>query len=159
MRLMIILLAVLLMTACSTPRIIATDQMDSVRTVTTERIIYRDTIIEVPVPAEADKALLQDTDTSRLQTNLAESEAFVSGGKLHHTLRNRQEKLQPIRLKLPEKVQSTESTHLGIRTVTVEVERELTRWQKLFLALGQGAFVAGLAVILWFIVRIVRKYI
>lgn len=134
-------------------------QRDSVRTVITDRIVYRDTVIYVPVPAESDRAVLQDTDTSFLRTSLAESEAFVSGGKLHHSLRNRNEHLQPISLKIPERVQHTDHSRLAARTVTVEVERELTRWQKFIQALGLGAFVAACAAILYMSVRIIRKFI
>lgn len=152
-------IAVFVVVSCSTPRGVLTSQKDSVRTVITERVVYRDTVIHVPVPVESDKAVLQDSDTSFLRTSLAESEAFVSGGKLHHSLRNRSEQLQPINLKLPEKILQTDNFLMKQQTVTVEVERELTRWQKLLQALGLGTFVAGLAVILWFIVRIVRKYI
>ena len=144
--------------SCSTPRGVLTSQKDSVRTVITDRIIYRDTVIHVPVPVESDKAVLQDTDTSFLRTSLAESEAFVRGGKLHHYLRNRSEQLQPINLKLPEKILQTDNFLMKQQTVTVEVERELTRWQKLILSLGQGTFVAGIAVALWLIIRVVRKF-
>ena len=148
----------LCLVSCSTPREILTSQKDSVRTVITERIVYRDTVIHVPVSAETDKAVLQDTDTSRLRTNLAESEAFVSGGKLHHSLRNRCEQLQPINLKLPQKILQTDHILLKQQTVTVEVERELTRWQKLLQALGLGTFVALCTALLYMAVRIVRKF-
>lgn len=149
----------LLMVGCSGPRMAVSSQHDSVRTVITDRVIYRDTVIYVPVPAESDRAVLQDTDTSILRTSLAESEAFVSGGKLHHSLRNRNELLQPISLKMPERVQHTDHSHLAARTVTVEVERELTRWQRFIQALGLGAFVAACAAILYMAVRIIRKFI
>ena len=144
--------------SCSTPRMSIESQKDSVRTVITERVVYRDRVIHVPVPVESDKAVLQDTDTSFLLTSLAESEAFVSGGKLHHSLRNRSEQLQPINLKLPEKILSTDNFLMKQQTVTVEVERELTRWQKLLQALGLGTFVALCAALLYIAVRIVRKF-
>ena len=145
--------------SCSTPRGVLTSQKDSVRTVITERVVYRDTVIHVPVPVESDKAVLQDTDTSFLRTSLAESEAFVRGGKLHHSLRNRSEQLRPINLKLPEKILQTDNARMKQQTVTVEVERELTRWQKLLQALGLGTFVALCAALLYMAVRIVRKFI
>ena len=152
-------LILLVMVGCSTPRIAIDSQKDSIRTVISERVVYRDTVIHVPVPAEQDRAVLQDTDTSRLATSLAESEAFVRGGKLHHTLRNRSEQLQPINLKIPERVQRTEHSRLAARTITVEVERELTIWQKFLQALGLGAFVAACAAFLYMAIRIVRKFI
>lgn len=145
--------------SCGTPRNMQVPQKDSIRTMISERIIYRDTIVYVPVPDESEKAVLQDTDTSRLQTGLAESEAFVSGGRLNHTLRNRHDVLQPIYLSIPEKARETEHFQLAARTVTVEVEKQLTPWQRFLQGLGQGAFVAGLAAILFIIVRIIRKFI
>lgn len=156
----ILLLVYLLLcfVSCSTPRGVLTSQKDSVRTVITDRIVYRDTVIHVPVPAESDKAVLLDTDTSFLRTSLAESEAFVRGGKLHHSLRNRSEQLQPINLKLPEKILQTDNFLMKQHTVTVEVERELTRWQKLLQALGLGTFVALCTALLYMAVRIVRKF-
>lgn len=144
---------------CSAQRGVLTVQKDSVRTVISERVVYRDTVIHVPVPAEQDHAVLQDTDTSRLSTSLAESEAFVLEGKLHHTLRNKSELLQPINIKMPELVRQTEHSHLAARTITVEVERELTRWQKFIQAIGLGAFVAACAAVIYMVVRFVRKFI
>lgn len=145
--------------SCSTPRGALASQKDSVRTVITERVVYRDTVIHVPVPVESDNAVLLDTDTSFLRTSLAESEAFVRGGKLHHSIRNRSEQLQPINLKLPEKILQTDNFLMKQQTVTVEVERELTRWQKLLHALGLGTFVALCAALLYMAIRIVRKFI
>lgn len=149
----------LLMVGCSGPRMAIDSQRDSVRTVITDRIVYRDTVIYVPVPAESDRAVLQDTDTSFLRTSLAESEAFVREGKLHHSLRNRNELLQPVNLKMPRHLHQTEHYLMKERIKTVEVERELTRWQKFIQALGLGAFVAACAAILYMAVRIIRKFI
>ncbi len=145
--------------SCSTPRMAIESQKDSVRTVITDRIVYRDTVIHVPVPAESDNTVLLDTDTSFLRTSLAESEAFVREGKLHHSLRNRSEQLRPINLKLPEKILQTDNFLMKQQTVTVEVERELTRWQKLLQALGLGTFVALCTALLYIAIRIVRKFV
>ena len=157
MRILLPFIFVLLSASCSTPRVIADSQKDSV--VFRDRVVYKDTTLYVPVPQESDRLLLSTSDTSRLQTSLAESEAFVLDGKLHHTLRNRSEMLQTINLSTPFRLQQTEHYLQKEKTVTVEVERELTAWQKLFMALGQGAFVAGLAVLLYIAVRILRKVI
>lgn len=145
--------------SCSTPRGVLTSQKDSVRTVITDRIVYRDSVIHVPVPVESDKAVLQDTDTSFLRTSLAESEAFVSGGRLHHSLRNCSERLQPIDINMPVRFLQTEHSLINRQTFTVEVERELTRWQKLLQALGLGTFVALCAALLYMAIRIVRKFV
>ena len=145
--------------SCSTPRGAVSVQKDSVRTVICEKVVYRDTVIHVPVPVETDKAVLEDSDTSRLSTSLAVSDAWIADGRLHHTLSNRTDALVPINLKLPEKARATEHFQLAARTVTVEVERELTAWQKFMQALGLGCFVALCALTLYFIIRIIRKFI
>ena len=154
----LIVYGLLLLTGCSTPRGVLTSQKDSVSTVIKDHIIYRDTVIYVPVPAESEKVVLQDTDTSILRTSLAESEAFVSGGELHHSLKNRSHIVQPVKLRLVDRVWSTTYFRMKSDTVTVEVERELTRWQKLLQALGLGTFVALCAALLYMAVRIVRKF-
>ena len=158
-RVMTIIFSMVAFISCSTPRMAIESQKDSVRTVITDRIVYRDTVIHVPVPVESGHKVLQDTDTSFLRTSLAESEAFVREGKLHHSLRNRNEQLRPINLKLPEKILQTDNFLMKQQTVTVEVERELTRWQKLLQALGLGTFVALCAALLYIAIRIVRKFI
>ena len=81
------------------------------------------------------------------------------GLALAHYLRNRSEQLQPINLKLPEKLLQTDNFLMKQQTVTVKVERELTRWQKLLQALGLGTFVALCAALLYMAIRIVRKFI
>lgn len=150
---------ILCLVGCSTPRMASDSQRDSVRIVFQDRVIYKDSLIYVPVPAEQDHSVLQDTDTSRLTTSLAESEAFVSGGKLHHTLRNKTEALVPIILKLPNRVQSTEHYHLSARTEIVQVPRELTRWERFIHTLGIGTFVALCLAIIYIILRIIRRII
>lgn len=53
---------------------------------------YRDTVIAVPIPLEKDQAITQVGDTSRLETSVARSEAFVdSTGRMHHSLENKHE--------------------------------------------------------------------
>ena len=153
----LLIYGLLCMSGCSVKRAALCTHSDCIKTVTTERIVYRDTAIYIPMPTESEKTMTQDTDTSFLQTSLAESEAFVSGGRLHHFLRNKNKLLQPVNVKIPEKVVRTTNSRLATRTVTVEVERELTRWQKLLQALGLGTFVALCAALLYMAVRIVRK--
>ena len=71
-----------------------------------DSIRFRDSLILVPVPEGADKAKLPDTDTSFLKTSMAESEAFVKDGVLHHSLRNRSEAVIPIRITIPERLRA-----------------------------------------------------
>lgn len=149
----------LCLVGCSTPRMANDSQRDSIRTVIQERIIYKDSLIYVPVPAESDNSILQDSDTSRLSTSMAESEAYVSGGRLHHSLRNKPGAVMPIHLKLANRVQSTEHYHLADRTVVVKVPREQTRWEKFIHMLGLGTFVVLCLAIIYIILRITRNFI
>lgn len=55
-----------------------------------DSIAYRDTTLYIPLPLEKDQAIVHVGDTSRRETSLAKSEAWVdSTGFLHHTLENK----------------------------------------------------------------------
>ena len=62
-------------TSCATPQVML-EQRDSTVVHIKDSVIFRDSTILVPVPMGEDKAKLPDTDTSFLQTSVAESEAF-----------------------------------------------------------------------------------
>lgn len=118
-----------------------------------DSIRFRDSLVLVPVPEGADKAKLADTDTSYLQTSVAESEAFVKDGVLHHSLRNRSEAVIPIRITIPEKIRTEErGLTRYLKTVErIEVEKELSRWQRFLQGLGWTALIA---VVLWIINKV-----
>lgn len=143
MRQLTIIAAALLLCSCAAQRAAQETQRDSVRVETIERTVYKDSIIFVPLPAENDAASLPDSDTSRLETSLAESEAFVKDGQLHHSLRNK-ETLLPVPVKLPSVIRQEYAYALRDRKVVevVEVERELSWWQHTLLSLGGGLLAA-----------------
>lgn len=118
-----------------------------------DSIRYRDSLILVPVPEGADKAKLPDTDTSVLKTSVAESEAFVKDGVLHHSLRNRSEAVIPIRITIPERIRTEEKglTRYLKQVERIEVEKELSRWQRFLQSLGWTALIA---VVLWIINKV-----
>lgn len=122
-----------------------------------DSIRFRDSLILVPVPEGADKAKLPDTDTSVLKTSVAESEAFVKDGVLHHFLRNRAEAVIPIRITIPERIRTEEKglTRYLKQVERVEVEKELSRWQRFLQGLGWTSLIA---VALW-IINKVRKFV
>lgn len=134
-----------MMASCAGPRELAEFQRDSVIVHVRDSIRFRDSIILVPVPEGADKAKLPDTDTSHLSTGIAESTAFVKDGQLHHTLRNRSEAIIPIEVKIPERVRTEEKGLTRyLKTVErVEVEKELSRWQRFLQGLGWAVLIAG----------------
>lgn len=118
-----------------------------------DSIVFRDSIILVPVPQGEDKAKLPDTDTSFLKTSVAESEAYVKDGILHHSLTNRAEAVIPIRVTIPMRLHSEERglTRYLKQVERIEVEKELSRWQRFLQGLGWTALIA---VVLWIINKV-----
>lgn len=141
--------------SCGPAKVVQDYQKDSVVTVIKDTTIYRDSIIYIKIEAEKDSAVLPDTDTSRLSTRFAESEAYVSNGRLHHSLRNKSEALIPIETKIPITIHfESKATVRDKRMVeVVEVEKQLSRWQKFIQALGYGVLIA---VILWIAKKFIR---
>ena len=57
----------------------------------------RDSLIYVPIPLESNQVIVSVGDTSRLETSVAQSEAYVGNdGFLHHKLENKRTKLPAI---------------------------------------------------------------
>lgn len=141
--------------SCGPAKVVQDYQKDSVVTVVKDTTIYRDSIIYVKIEAEKDSAVFPDTDTSRLSTRFAESEAYVSNGQLHHSLRNKSDALIPIETKIPITIHfESKATIRDKKTVeVVEVEKQLSRWQKFIQALGYGVLIA---VILWIAKKFIR---
>lgn len=129
------------------PAKMMTEQRDSVIIHVRDSVVLRDSVILVPIPEGSDNAKLPDTDTSYLSTSVAESTAYVKDGQLHHSLRNRSEAVIPIEVKIPERIRSEEKGLTRyLKTVErVEVERELSRWQRFIQSLGYAALAAGAA--------------
>lgn len=149
--------ACLLMTACAAPKVVQDYQRDSV-VVIRDSIRFRDSLVLVPVPQGSDKAVLPDSDTSRLETDIAESVAYVADGQLHHALRNKDAALIPVTIKLPERIHyETRDKIIYNRIVeTVEVEKELSRLQRFMMSLGWVVLIGAVAWLAWKIYRLVR---
>ena len=136
---LLLLLLLLLLFGCGTQKAIPVETAkDSVSVVVKESIIYKDTIIYVEVPAESDKALLLDCDTSYLETSVAESYAWVEEGKLSHILKNKPDLRIPKIVTLPIYLKNTETEHLARKVITqeIEVEKALTNWQIFRMMIG-----------------------
>lgn len=151
----ILILALWVFGACAPARLATETQRDSTIVEIRDSVFLRDTIIQVAIPAEADKAILPDTDTSRLQTSLAESEAFVKDGRLHHTLRNRSEKLQPVCVQYIYRAHTEKTASLAQRQTikTIEVEHPITPWQRFRLKIGDAMLILAGA---WIITKLAR---
>lgn len=141
-----------LVVSCAAPKVVL-EQRDSTVIHIKDSIRFRDSLVLVPVPEGADKAKLADTDTSFLQTSVAESEAFVKNGVLYHSLRNRSEAVIPIRITIPERIRTEEKglTRYLKQVERIEVEKELSRWQRFLQGLGWTALIA---VVLWIINKV-----
>lgn len=137
---------------CATPKVVQ-EQKDSTVIHIKDSIRFRDSLVLVPIPEGADKSKMPDTDTSFLQTSVAESEAFVKDGVLYHSLRNRSEAVIPIRITIPERIRTEEKglTRYLKQVERIEVEKELSRWQRFLQGLGWTALIA---VVLWIINKV-----
>ena len=126
-------------------------QKDSVVIYVRDSVYVRDTIVMAEIPAESGTSVLPDTDTSYLQTRLAESSAYVKEGKLHHTLRNKSDMLLPVKVQYVDRARSEKTTAVGWRNIveTVEVEKELSKWQNFIMTLGYAVLIAGFSWLVW----------
>jgi nucleoid-associated protein YgaU len=118
----------LALVGCCPCKHLATGTTDSTRVEIRERIVkVRDTVV-VELPAERVEVITPDT-TSTVQTSLATSTAIVSGGVLTHSIEN---KKTAIRKPTEVRVEVRDSIIYRDRQTTkvVEVERELTAWQR-----------------------------
>lgn len=146
-----------LATACAAPKVVQDYQRDSV-VVIRDSVRFRDSLVLVPVPQGSDKAVLPDSDTSRLETDVAESVAYVADGKLHHTLRNKEAALIPVTIKLPERLHYEARDKIIYNRIveTVEVEKELSRLQRFMMSLGWVVLIGAVAWLAWKMYRLVR---
>lgn len=129
------------------------EQKDSVSVIVMERVIVKDSLIYVEVPAEAESAILADADISRLETSLAESEAWVADGKLHHTLKHKPDVRLPKMISIPVYLRSEETKSMAQKTIIKEVEKDLTSWQSFRMTLGTIVFILVLVFLVLWLVR------
>ena len=124
-------IAFLLLTSCGAGKHlpVQTEQRDSVRIEVRKETKYiRDTVF-LTVPAQSAENTTRDT-SSHLVTDYAESDARINpDGTLYHSLRNKeQEKPVPVDVPVTQKDSIVYRDKLIYETV--EVERDLTAWQK-----------------------------
>lgn len=152
------MIAAVVVAGCAAPCHVVDYQKDSTVVHIVDSIRIIDSLILVPVPEGSDKAKLPDTDTSYLSTSVAESEAFVKNGVLHHSLRNKSEAIIPIKVSIPVRIHTQEKGLIRyLREVErVEVEKELSRWQRFLQSIGWSVLIAGALWLAWKLSRIVR---
>lgn len=115
--------------SCCPCRRIAGSTADSMRVETrVHREVVRDTVAVV-LPRESERVTVRDT-VSRLETSLAVSEARINrDGSLSHSLANRATVL-PVTVDRVTVVRDSIVWRDRVQTRTVEVQRQLTRWQR-----------------------------
>ena len=122
------------------PSVSAHSQKDSIREVVVERILHHHDSIPFYVPVEKLIVVTPSTDTSRLETSLARSTAFIDSlGFLHHDLYNREQTINlPVDIDIPVADTSHEEYHSTDKsdTVYVDVPAQLTGGQKFLIRAG-----------------------
>ena len=146
----------LVLTGCATAQKAEITQSDSTRVEIIKTVEYRDTIIYVSIPAESEKAILPPDDLSHLETTFAESDAYVRGGVLTHTLRNKHEAIQPIEIKIPQIQVQKKKAEVLYRDRTEIVERNFTTWESFFMTSGK---IAISLLLLWLLVAAGKKWL
>lgn len=131
MNISLLLLIALLLTACGTPKKLTTTQQDSTRIEIRETVIYVPDTVFVEIPAQTAERTTQDS-TSHLENDYALSDTRINpDGSLYHDLKTKpQEKPVPIEKPVERKDSIIYRTQYIDREVTVEVERELSWWEK-----------------------------
>lgn len=144
-------LLVLCLASCS-PRIVERVVKETeIKIERHDSLVWRDSLIKVPIPLGKDQAITHVGDTSRLEIDVAVSEAFVdSTGLLHHKLENKQGTLDAV-VKIPSRTIWTNMTNTSRETITkeVKVEKELTWWQKFRIGAFWWLLGAVAALLLW----------
>lgn len=141
----------LIISGCS-PKVfpVQRDTITQVRTEIVERLV-RDTV-EVTLPQ--DSMYVQTRDTmSVLRIKAAISEASVSGGVLSHTLYSNPAYRPEIEVIYKDRVEYRDTTIYASNTEVIEVERELSGWQR---AMMSGGYILLGAVVLLVILGILK---
>jgi hypothetical protein len=142
--------------ACAAPKVVQDYQRDSVVVIVKDSLVLKDSVVLVEIPTEQERLVVAATDTSVLETSVAKSTAFVNDkGQLCHTLTNK-DALLPVKITIPEKVHSELREKAMVVRQTIEVEKELSRWQNFIQMLGYGVLIAC---VLWLINKVRRVFV
>lgn len=126
-------------------------ERDSVRTEYIERVRIDTLRVEIPIPAQSASEVVRDS-VSFLETDFATSVArILSDGSLSHTLKNKERNFEADALVAVKDTETAETEYVyrdkPVKVpYAVEVEKELTGWQKF--RLGAFWWLLGVAVAL-----------
>lgn len=140
-----ILLVLAAAVSCS-PRVYPVQRDTVTVTSTVERIVYRDSIIEIPVPqGEASSSGDISDTTDILETDIAVSGVEIKDGRFRHWLRNKSDAVIMHPIKLPQReVETTRDNKVLVRDVQL-VEKDLSWWQRTVQIFGYAAMLILLA--------------
>lgn len=133
--------------SCS-PRVYPVQRDTVTVTNTVERVEWRDSLIEVPVPqGEASSSGYVKDTTDIIETSLAVSGVEIKNGKFRHWLSHKTDAviLHPVKLPYRE-ISTTRDNKILVRDVQL-VEKELSWWQKTVQFAGYAAMAVILIVI------------
>lgn len=133
-----LLTALLLLVGCGPARVASDIQRDSTYVRIVDSVYVHDTVVQWRIPEGSDSARIPDSDTSHLETGLAQSTAYVKDGQLHHTLSNKAGTVVPISLTIHERARTSEKGVIQrVEAVEyIEVEKELNGGQRFLMGLG-----------------------
>lgn len=139
-------------TSCAAPRQLAEKSTARVE-VRTETVTLTDTVfVELPVISQS--VLTLDT-LSVLENKYAKSAAKVSGRVLAHTLETKPVR-EPVTIEKQVVYRDSLVYQDRVVTETVEVERQLTGWQKFLMSTGRVGIIILLLVVIYIIFLIFK---
>ena len=118
---------------CRNMALNSTDRRDSV--IIKETIVYRDSLIPIPVKDSTAAVQTVPADTARAETDLAKAKAWLESDSLKLTITNKPSTIPPIKVSIPERAKTELRTQTIKEVKTIEVNR-LTPWQKGMISLG-----------------------
>ena len=139
---------------CRNMALNSTDRRDSV--IIKETIVYRDSLIPVPVKDSTTAVQTVPADTSRAETDLAKAKAWLESDSLKLTITNKPSPIPPIKVSIPEKAKTELRTQTIKEFKTVEVNR-LTPWQKGMISLGYIFIGVCVSLIVFLLLKLLRK--
>ncbi len=133
------------------------EQRDSTVVHYIDSVRIRDSLVLVSIPQESSsrEVTAAPLDTSHLETSVAESDAWIdTTGRLHHTLDNKSGERLPVIVPVYDRIRVSDKDSFHTITITREVERPLSWWQRCFITLGKVFLGILGAVVLFFICKI-----
>lgn len=148
--LLLMLIGVMGMALSCSPKIIQ-NTVEKEKIVYRDSTVYRDTTIYIPIPLEKDQAIVHVGDTSRIETSIARSEAWVdTTGFLHHKLENKAGNFRVV-VSIPSHYIQNEITKERAEYLTkIEYrEKPLSKWKSFKLAAFWWLIGAVTLLLLW----------